>query len=382
MLALRSDAGGELAPALLRDSHQRVVRVSVLDDLFNPLPGLVFTGTEGYTIGGRVAQDAGKLVRRSLSIELANPGGVWTPAGPGDPFWWDKQLRVERGVRAGGVDYLAPQGVFLIDTPSWGGGTLGISGMDRLDRALRAKFIDPTTYELSGGGGPARVGATIRAMLELAGVGTTLWSVDDGGAELGAPRSYEPDEEIMSAAKTLATDFSLDVFADANGYIVIRPKQDPAELGESWLFREGTDSTLLDLSKTWSRERFYNHVVAIGESSDLDPPIRGEAAITDPASPLRITGLMGDRLYTYKSAMITTQGQADDVAASLLWEHALIEEELDVEFVPHPGLEAGDAVRIVHPDSRTDDLYVIDTLQLPLGSGSSSLKVHKTRAVA
>jgi hypothetical protein len=372
---LLSASGAELAAARLRESHQRVTRVSVLDDLFNPLPGLVFTGADGYTINGSVSQDASKIVRRSLSLSLANPKGVWTPTGPDDPFYWNRLLRVERGVVSGGVEYYAPLGVFLIDTPSVDSRRLSISGADRVDRALRSKFTEPTTYA-SGSG----VGAAIKDMLVDAGIGADMWTIDDGGAVLGAARSYEADDERMGAAKSLATDFGLEVFADANGFVVVRPKRDPADLPVVWEFMAGPDATMLGVSKSWSREKFYNHVVAIGESADeAVAVVRAEASIDDPASPLRVDGPMGDRLYTYKSAMITTVGQAQAVADSLLWEHALIEEELKVELVPHPGLEAGDAVRVVDPDSRTDDSYMIDAITTPLAGGSSSLSVHKSR---
>lgn len=376
MQPLRSDGGAQLDDALLRQPHQRVTRVSVLDSLYNPLPGLVFTGGSGYALDGSVSQDASRLVRRALRLTLANPGGVWTPDQPSDAFYWDKLLRVERGVRSGGIDYWAPLGVFLIDTPeASSAGVLAISGADRLDRALRSRFTASTAYA-SGSG----VGASVRDILEDAGVGTTLWSVADGGATLGATRNYEIDDERTSAAKTLAGDFALEVLADANGYAVIRPKQDPSTLPVAWTFAEGVDSTMLELSKSWSRERFYNHVRVVGEAADLSP-IVAEASITDPSSPVNTSGPMGDRLFTYKSAMIRTSPQAQSVADSLLWEHALIEEEIRMDFVPHPGLEAGDVVEIVHPDSGTDDRYVIDSITTPLGSGQASLGVHKARSV-
>lgn len=362
-------------PALLRQSHQRVTRVSVLDDLWNPLPGLVFTGADGYALGGNVSQDASRIVRRSLSLEIANPDGAWTPAGPGDPFWWDRYVKVERGIRAGGVDYYAPLGVFLIDQPQSSGGTLSISGADRVDRALRSKFTAPTSYA-SG----SRVGLTIQAILVEAGIGSDRWSIDDGGSVLGATRSYEVDDERMAKAKELATDFGLEVFADADGWITVRPIRDPSVLPAVWDFREGIDSTLLELSKSWSRERFYNHVLVTGERAD-STPVRAEASVTDPGSPLRVTGPMGDRLYKYTSAMITTTAQAQSVADSLLWQLALVQEELSVGHVPHPGLEAGDAVRIAHQESRTDDVYMIDSITIPLGAGSAGLSVHKARTV-
>jgi hypothetical protein len=376
MRALRSDAGVPLADVILRQAHARVTRVSVLDELFNPLPGLVLTGVSGYALDGDVSMDTGRIVRRTLSLTIANPKGVWTPGGPGDPFYWDKLIKVERGVRVGGVDHYAPLGIFLIDTPKVAGGELVITGADRLDRALRSKFTVPKTFTTG-----TRVGVALREMLEDAGVGASRWTVDDGGATLGADRSYEPDEERMSAAKTLATDFSIDVFADAEGYIVIRPKVNPAQLAGVWEFRAGADSNTLSISKSWSRDRFYNHVVAVGEAADKTP-VRGEASITDPSSPLRVTGTMGDRLYTHKSAMITTVPQAQAVAQSLLWEHALIEEELAVSFVPHPGLEAGDAVVIEHPESKTNrEKYVVDSIDMPLAGGAASLNVHRARLV-
>lgn len=365
----------DLPESALRQPHRRLARLSVLDDLYNPLPGLVFTGSESDVLGGSVAQDASKAVRRSLDVQLANPGGVWTPDGPDSAFYWSRLLRVERGVESGSTAFWAPLGVFLIDTPSYERNVLSISGADRVDRALKSKFTDPESYA-SG----SAVGPVIQDILVDAGLGLERWSIDDGGSTLGATRNYEPDEERLSAAKTLATDFGLEVFADADGYVVIRPKRDPATLPSSWLFAEGSDSTLLGVSKSWSRERFYNHVVVVGESADIVPPVKGEASITDPASPLRVDGLMGDRLYTYKSAMITTVSQAQQVAATLLWEHALIEEELTVDHVPNPGLEAGDAVTITHPESRTTGLWAIDAITTPLAGGSARLNVHRTRS--
>ena len=377
MEQLRSDAGAVLPSALLRESHQRVTRVSVLDDLWNPLPGLVFTGADGYAIGGAVTQDASRVVRRSLRLEIANPGGRWTPEGEGSAFYWDRLIRVERGVRSGGEDYYAPLGVFLIDTPQSSAGLLSITGADRMDRALRSKFTGPVAYAAG-----SAVGAAVKDILVDSGLGADRWTIDDGGSLLGATRSYEADEERLPAAKALATDFGLEVFADANGYAVIRPKRDPAGFAVSWDFRAGADSVALSIEKTWSRDRFYNHVLVVGERAEgrAGDPVRAEAKITDPASPLRVTGAMGDRLYTYKSAMITTTAQAQAVANSLLWEHALIEEELRVEHVPHPGLGAGDAIRVVHEDSRTDDVYVVDSITTPLAGGSAALAVHKARS--
>lgn len=379
MLQLKADDGTPLADPerVLRSSHQRVARVSVLDDLFNPLPGLVFTGADGYAVDGSVSQDASRAIRRTVTLTISNPDGVWTPRGEGSAFYWDRQIKVERGVVVGGVAYYAPLGVFLIDAPEVDAraGLLTLSGADRMDRATRSEFTAPTSYALGAG-----VGAAVRDILEDAGVGITQWSVDDGGATLGAARHYEVGEERLQAAITLANDFALEVLADANGFMVVRPKRDPQDLPSSWTFKAGVDATHLGLAKRWSRDRFYNHILVTGESADQEP-LRAEASVTDPSNPLRVTGPMGDRLFKYTSAMITTVQQAQDVADAMLWERALIEEELSIEHVVNPMLEAGDAIRVEDNSSATDDKYAIASLDLPIAAGPASLNVKKVRTL-
>lgn len=378
MTPLKAEDGTALADPerALRESHQRVTRVSVLDDLFNPLPDLTFTGTDGYVLDGRVSGDASRYIRRTLSLELANPDGVWTPRGEGSAFYWDKLLRVERGIRSGGTDYLAPLGVFLIDSPSVDLTRLSLTGSDRMDRATKSEFTTPTSYAAG-----TRVGTVIQDILTDAGLGASLWTVDDNGSTLGVARNFEVGEERLPAAMSLATSFALDVFADGAGYVVVRPKRDPATVASSWTFQAGVDATHVGLSKTWSRDRFYNHVLVSGESAEA-APVRAEASITDPSHPLRVTGAMGDRLFKYTSAMITTTQQAQSVANALLWEHAIIEEEIRLEHVPNPTLEPGDAVTIVDPASDTDDRYIIDTIDLPLAGGAATLNVKKIRSLS
>lgn len=379
MQVLRDDSGSEMPSTALTVSHQRVTRVSILDDQYNPIPGGVLTGVDGYAVSGSVQMDRSRSVERTVSLEIVNPQGVWTPNGPGSMLYWDRLLRVERGVKVGGQDFVAPLGVFLIDSPtvtrSGGNHTMSLTGSDRMDRATRSEFAEPVTYAAG-----TRVKDAIYDMLVYAGVGTERWSADDRGATLGAARSFEVGDECLQSALTLATSFALEVFADANGYIVIRPRPDPMGLPPMWTFEAGADATHIGISKKWSRDRFYNHILVTNDTSDTDiPMIRAEAEDTNPASPTRVNGPMGRRLYKYVSAMITTQGQADNVAASLLWEHALIEEEVSVEHVPLPVLEASDAIILRDTVSVTDDKYMINSLTVPLAEGSASLNVKKVR---
>lgn len=378
MVPLTSDEGIVLPDtSILKRSHQKVVRVSVLDDLFNPIPGAVLTGDAGLVISGRVSMQRGRLVRRTLDVEIVNEDGAFTPEGPLSLFYWNRLLRVERGVYFAGVPYYAPLGVFLIDAPSVDGraSVLSVSGSDRCDRGTRSEFTSPVSYA-SG----SSVGSVIQMIGTDAGMWDDRWSISDGGATLGTTRSYEAGDGRMAAIQALLTDFSLEMFADANGWIRIQPKVDPATAPVAWTFERGAEATMLGISKKWSRDRFYNHILVTGEAADRTP-VRGEASDTNPSSPTRVTGPMGDRLFKYTSGMVTTVAQAQAVAQTLLWEHTLIEEEIDLAHIVNPMLEAGDAIIIREAVTRTDDKYLIEDLTVPLGSGAASLSVKKARAL-
>ena len=62
----------------------------------------MLSGALGQTLDGSVAQDARSDVRRELSLELANPDGVWTPEGEASLLYWHRHLRVQLGVSVGG----------------------------------------------------------------------------------------------------------------------------------------------------------------------------------------------------------------------------------------------------------------------------------------
>lgn len=371
----------EAARSTLVRPHRRAARVSILDADLHPIEGAVLTGEEGYAIAGSVVMDLGRDVRRTCDVTLVNPGGVWTPREPGDLFYWDRLVKLERGV------YTSPSqiewaslGVFVIDQPQVnvtdsGGIDLRITGIDRMDRVLRSKFTAPDFYAAG-----ARLQVALADLALDAGIGSGFHRLDDGGKTLAANREFEVGEERIALMRDLALDYSLDVYADADGVFVVEPWRDPMTVATAWEFTAGRDAVMTGLSKTWSKDRLYNHVLVTGESAE-GVIVRAEASDTNPASPTRTTGPLGDRLYTYTSAMIRTTGQAQEVANRLLVDHALIEEEIRLPFAPIPFLEVGDVVRIIEPASNTDDRYQIHRLTMPLGAGAATLDVRKLRSL-
>ena len=370
------------AAAVLRRSHRSVARLVVLDPVAFTILGTL-SGEEGFLLEGQVSMVRSRMVRRTCEVTLANPDGDWTPADPGDWLGVNSLVRLDRGV------YLDPStvewftlGHFLLGRPrvvvDAAGATLVVSGEDRAKLLLRSRFTAPTTYPAG-----TRVADVIREEAEVAGMGTTRYRLDDGGKVLAVARTFEEDEARDAALRDLARDYGLEVYADADGYLALAAPPDPVTAPVAWDYAPGDTATLVGLTKEWTDDRLYNHVLVTGESSDpANPPVRAEVMDTNPASPAYVNGPLGDRLYRYTSAMVTTVAQAQEVATNLLAEVALIEEAISLGTVTNPALEPGDAITVQEPLSRTEGRYLVDEVEVPLGLGTQTLGTRVVRAFA
>lgn len=365
----------------VRNDHRRHTLVEVLDANLNPVEGGVLTGREGVAISGRVLADRHRDVRRTMSLDLVNRDGELTPVAPGGLVYWDRLARVSRGIELGGPEQIeyARKGTFVMDRPQVEVGTAGsilsLSGADQMSRIMRSKFTAPTTYASA-----TRVRDVASDILIDGGWNPAHLSLDDGGQTLQAARTWEIADERIKALRDLQNSFALEVFADPSGMGIMRPVRDPATLPVAWTFVAGEDAVMLGVSKRWSIDRLYNHILVTGERSDASP-VYAEAKDTNPASPTYINGPLGDRLFMYTSSMIYTQAQAQAVANMLLHEHALIEEEISLPHIPLAFLDEGDVVEIIEDDSGSAGRYMIDTLEMPMEEGPSTLTTHRLRSL-
>lgn len=362
----------------LKHTHKRVTRVSSLDSSFRTIATL--SGEDGYAVHGSVIIDRRRPIQRTCTFSIANPEGIWTPRTASDFFAWGNLIRIERGIYIGGVANFVDLGVFNVDSPSSSieraRSILNVQGQDRMKRGAKSKFSEPTTYATS-----TRIQAVILDMCEDAGLGSTMYALDDGGKTLAAARTYDTQEERMKAMFDLARDYSLELRVDALGRVVLAPIVSLEQRPTVWTFTPGEDAVMLGITKDPNDDEFYNHVVVTGEAADLTP-VRAEASDTNPASPTWIGGPAGDRTYFYTSAMIRTTLQAQEVANAMLPEVMLVEEAIRMPIIVNPALEAGDAIAIAEPVTDTNDRYLIDSINIPLGEGSSTVQTKKLRSLA
>ena len=327
-------------------------------------------------LGGQVTISNSRSERRTFQLDIDNGDGAFDhyPGG----FWYDKIIRIYRGVAGGGYTWETQIGEFLIDsiTEPHFPRTLTVSGRDYTKKLLTAKFIASTEYA-SG----YVVADLIKVIAQNGGITRfNLQRTKNNGTTptTGKPFVFERGVERWKAITDIATAYGFEVFFDAAGYLTTREFRDPVTSPEVFTFQSGADSNLVSFTKSANDSRLYNSVVVTGEASD-QVPVYYNAKNTEPTSPTRIAAI-GERLYTYTSSFITTVAQAQEVANNFLKVHALEQFEISLESIVIPWLEVGEIVRF-HPyddEGNLDlnpgepDRYLLTDLTIPLALGSMS----------
>jgi hypothetical protein len=154
----------------------------------------------------------------------------------------------------------------------------------------------------------------------------------------------------------------------------MREFADPNTSPATYTLETGEFGNMTEYQKSMNDSRIYNHIVVTGESADeAIIPVSAQALNTNPDSPTRIAK-MGDRVYQYTSAFITTTLQAQDVANKFLKLHALEEFDIDFGSIAFPWLEVGEVVEFIDPRAALGqpDKFLLVSLTLPLGLGPMS----------
>ncbi len=366
--------------AVVSSLQARSTRVTLLRSDFSDEAFL--TGADGILIDGQVSTDSDR--RRSATMRVVDAGQALSPNDASDVFFPNRMFRIERGVGVGsGFEYVT-LGTFLVDRPivtvGPAGTTIDVQMQDRFKLAIKSRLTKPETYD-SG----RRIGDVIVEIAQRGGMGIDRYSIDDGGKSLVVDRFVDPGAERVTTMLNLAHDYALDLYVDAEGYLATEPSLTSLDgVSPVWTFSRGSQAIMLGLTKELSDDRLYNHVLVSGEATDLDP-VSAEARDLNPESPaynpVDGSGPIGDRLYTYSSAMIRDTQMAQEVADALLLRVALIEEAIRVPSIVHPALEVGDAVSVMEPASGTADTYIVDALDMPIGPGSMTFTARKLRSL-
>jgi hypothetical protein len=328
------------------------------ETLYRPLVGF---------IEGTVSVDMTRDERRTLDLTLDNFDRSLSPTPNG--FWYDKIIRVRRGISFEGVQYEFDLGYFMIDRlePSTRHRSVKVTGRDYTKKMLKSKFATATSFPAA-----SKPEDVVKTLALVAGVqriavvatGQTIGLTDvtfDGGIS-----RWEAAHQICQAA-------THDLFFDRDGTLRMLPQADPVTNPTVETFGDSSGNTI-SMAPSTNDDELYNDVVVTQENAASGAiPIWSQLENNQAGSPTRISRI-GRRTKTMSSKLITTQQQADDMAKAFLAIAALEQFEVNLETLNYPWLDVGKVVKVQDSDaSRTDpDRYLLSSLSIPLKVGPMS----------
>jgi hypothetical protein len=311
--------------------------------------------------GGYVGMD-NVAVRRELQITFVDAEGTLTPASARDMLApKGTEIRVARGLwipSRGDYEWI-PLGVFGVIKPqvrSHSEGTvLQVKGFDRVDAIRRRRFSAPWTIAK---------GTLVETA--IANIVTSRLNVPVKITPTGRTTTevvYATLSDPWDAIRDLCDAASMTAYFDPNGSLVIGPAGD-VDTGVT--YHTGDERALLmNVQREIDADTTYSGVIVRAEHPD-QPTITSTVWDMDPTSPTYVLGPFGYQPYGYNSSLITTQAQADAVAANLLPKVTRMAQEVEVYTLGTPGHDIDDTFTVVDPRSRTNGQYTIISATIPL----------------
>jgi hypothetical protein len=179
--------------------------------------------------------------------------------------------------------------------------------------------------------------------------------------------------------KSLAQKFGLDIYCNVEGRLVSEDRREPRDQQEVWHFYSSSDTEqlgmLTSVRKTISDDNFYNHVYVIGLGDPKNPVIYSKSN-NDPASSGNIDRL-GRRTKILESDRWKSQATVD-AAGQKLWDKRYnLFEEVTVDVICNPALEADDVIRLTEPMSKLNSTYRVLQFNVPLTTSKQTIRVTR-----
>lgn len=299
--------------------------------------------------------DAAAQVQQSLMLEVTDVDGRLSPWAVNDPLGVGG-AKVQVSYRFGGSGEAMDLGWFRItaadpvqmwrtyNLPSgeqeitWvsAGSSIPVKAEDLTQIAKAARFLAPT----SPGAGATVVSEVRRLMRGIAPVTVRAGVVD---APVASTVIFET--ERMDAIDDLVGRISCAYRMTGDGQLEIYRT---ARTAPVWEVAGGDGGALVGIQQSQSVEGLYNAAVVEGQADDGRPLT---SIYTEPDGPLRWEGPHWQvPVFQSSTGLLKTQAAVDAAARTLL--AGRIQDRtvtLNVECLPHPGLQIGDWVRVVTP---------------------------------
>lgn len=365
----------------------------LLDSAYNEIPdGVFFTPGadefQDFIVDGNVDIDISRGTRRTATLTLLNKGGNFTPDGDSTDydgkFYVNRFIRLFRGVvLAGGEVVYAPIGTFMIDTIDTiverNISLINLTLSDPWKKLQKSLVTRTQTFAID-----TPINTVIKTLATQAGATYPLAPNLDplssraaGTIDLNSKLTMERGESRGDVIKALASKFGVDIYFNQEGRLTSQDRKAPKDAAEVWHFYSSHDMTgmLASVTRSLSDDNLYNHVFVIGLGNEATPVIF-ERKNTNTASFASIARI-GDRVRILEDQRWKTQAQVN-AAGEKLWDRAYnLFEEVSLDTICNPALEADDVIRVTEPISKLGGAYRIQQMNVPLTTSKQNIKVTR-----
>lgn len=317
-------------------------------------------GTTLWVDGGSVQMDSRRNIGRTCDLTLVETDTLDLDALYDLVMTPTLEITVYRGLEVNGINEYVPLGVFSTDNARQLRDRIEWNGSDRAKKISRARFID--AYQITSGSTLAAAGADLL---------TSRWSFtptdfSNVTETIQAQIVYEAGEssDPWAQARQLFEDHGYDLNFDGRGTARAQVVPDPATVSAVFDCGTGETNLLIDGETVGSFEQTFNGVIATGEGSNIDTPVRAEVWDTDPSSPTYYLSGFGLVPKFYSSPLLTTTEACTKAATTLLAKSKGRLEQFSVSGVVNPALEPLDVISATLYGSSSR--YVIDRITVPL----------------
>lgn len=378
---------------LRKPSHQVVSKAILLDSNYTEIRnGAFYTAgadeIQDLIVDGNVDIDISRGTRRTGTLTILNKGGAFTPDGDINDyegkFYINRHIRLFRGVvLAGGTALYAPIGTFMIDNIDTiverNISLINLTLSDPWKKLNKSLVTRTQTFAID-----TPINSVIRTLATQAGADYPLPPVLDpltgraaGTIDLNGKLTIERGESRGDVIKMIANKFGVDIYFNQEGRLVSQDRKAPKDAAEVWHFYSSPEMTgmLQSVTRSLTDDNLYNHVFVIGLGNEQLPVIfeRKNTAAGSFASVSRI----GDRVRILEDQTWKTQAQVN-AAGEKLWAKAYnLFEEVTIDVICNPALEADDVIRVTEPLSKLNNTYRIQQMNVPLTTSKQTIKLTR-----
>lgn len=339
-------------------SHTMTARARVLETYQT---GTAPAGTEIPILGGQVVTNGTAAVRGSLDL-TTDGTEMWPVYADALLAPYGNELYVERGIEYGnGITEWCSLGYFRIETPSQGDppdGPIRIVGKDRMQGVIDSRLVSPIQF----GSGQTYGQVMTQLIGDVYPAATIEWDDSTDSDILG--RSMIVEDKRYEFLDDLVAALGKIWYWDHRGILVVKDVPSPTE--PVWEVSAGEGGVLVSMSRELTRDGVYNAVVASGESTDTDEPVRAVAVDDNPTSATYYHGRFGPVPMFYSSPFLLTSAQCAAAAAAMLRQNLGLPYNVDLTAVPNPALEPYDPVSIRYTDRAGAEVHVLESVTVPL----------------